>query len=231
MNKTYVSLYSTLFLSMIETSSKNCLNIYQKLDLTLNDKLWFLNAVSIMLCKDGTLTKEMGDNIHNLYNKLLDDHKSKRVKIIENYNCFKELVNKTKLDGKYKLLFEDIAQREFGIYSKNLIPFYETAINDFYILHYDKFMDDIAFDFEVINYLVHPFMELDNNICADERFLKSLKYIVNLNHNYVDCEMYFKIKATLAYRETLIDNGFIKNIKIKNEHKKIVKRLGSKYDK
>lgn len=230
MEKATVSLYSTLFLSMVETSSKNCLMMYQKLDLDLDDKLWFLNVVAVMVCKDHTLTKEMSDNFHFLYNRLLDDYEDERVKIIENYNAFKGLANKTKLDTKYKLLFEDIGQREFGVYNKNQLIFYENVVNNFYIFHYNEFMDNIAFDVEVINYLLHPFSELDNDICADERFIKSLKYIVNLNSDYLDFEMYLKIKTTLLYRETLVDNGFIKNIKMKNEHKKIVKRLGKKYE-
>lgn len=230
MKKIDVSLYSTLFLSMVETNSKNCLEMYHKLDLSLDDKLWFLNAVAVMVSKDHTLTKEMSDNFHSLYNKLLDDYKDERVKIVGNYNAFKGLANKTKLDTKYKLLFEDIGQREYGVYSRNQLIFYENIINDYYILHYDDFMDDIAFDVEVINYLVHPFSELDNDICADERFIKSLKYIVNLNSEYIDYEMYLKIKTTLSYRETLINKGFIGNIKMKNEHKKIVKRLGKKYE-
>lgn len=231
MSNTNAYLYATLFMSMLETDSKNCLEIYKELDLSFNNKLTFLEGTAITIINGATITKNISDNIHLLYNKLIDDYKKDRVAIIESYNKVKGLLNNTTLDDHNKLICEDIAQREFGIYDKRISILYQDAINDFYLLNYAQFMDDIAFDFKVINYLVHPFMEIDNDICADERFLKSLKYIVNLNHDNLDYEMYMKIKVILEYRETLINNGFIGNIKMKNEHKKIVKRLGSKYDK
>ena len=66
----------------------------------------------------------------------------------------------------------------------------------------------IAFDYHVINYLVHPDACLDNNICKDERFIKSLSYIVNLNYKYLDYVSYVKIKNNENFGENIISIVF-----------------------
>ena len=230
MGTTNSYLYATLFLSMLETNVQNCLDIYSKLDLGIEDKLIFLTGTASSIIADGMMTKEISDKVHILYNKLLTEYPSQKFSIVEHYNKIKGLLNICTLDTSNRLIYEDICQREFSIYDARLYSLYADNAKNFYTLHYHELMDDIAFDYNVINYLTHTFVDLDNEICKDKKFIKSLKYIVNLASDNLDYESYIKIKMTLEYRETLLNSGFIDNIKTKNEHKKIMKKMRGKYD-
>lgn len=230
MNKSYLSLYYILFMSMLETNVENCLNIYNNLDLPCAEIKKLLEGIALIVGTDGRMTKEMSDKVHFLYDRLLCDYPKEKISTVESYNRVKEVFNNNKLDNKYELMYEGIMQREFGIYNPKLFCFYMEDAKNFYIFHYDELMQDIAFDYHVINYLTHPFMTIDNDICFDSRFIKSLKYIVNLSNNMLDEELCLKIKMTLKYIESANSYGFISKVKMQHEHKKIIKRMDN-YDK
>ena len=225
MNKSYLSLYSILFMSMLETDSNNSFNMYINLDLSCEEKRKLLEGTALVLGKNCQITKEMADKVHFLYDRLLCDYPNQKVKTVESYNRVKGVFNQNKLDNKYQLIYEEIIQREFGIYNENLFCFYIEAAKDFYIFHHEELMQDIAFDYHVINYLTHPFMELDNKICFDKRFIKSLRYIVNLDYENLDYELYLKIKMTLKYIGIAKPYNFTEKIKFHREAKKILKRM------
>lgn len=226
-----VCLYSTLFGDMLKTSKENAMGIYKKLKLSMTDFTGLLEITIHALNSGNYITNNIKERLHLLYNQILDDYPESRTLIIESYNRTKDILNTCKTD-KYELfIYDDILRRELGIFHNDPLRLYDNKQNNFYADHYDELMDDIAFDYYVINYLLDSNAVLDNEMCKDSRFLKSMRYVIWSIGDSIDNLTIIKVIQTLKYRETILDDNIFKKINIIGQQNKLIKRLGGLYGK
>ncbi len=218
-------LYSVLFGDMLKTSDDNALKMYNKIDLDALKTLGYFETVISSLAKCNYLSQKFVDKIHLLYAEIIKKHPDYKNRIIESYNDMKSIINTCHIDGYELYLYDDILRRELGIFHDDPFRIYDEKQNNFYALHYDELMDDIAFDYHIIMYLLDSNNTLDNEINLDPRFLKSIRYVIWSLGNEIDSLTKIKIIQTLKYRETMLEGFSLKKIGIIHEQKKLIRRL------
>lgn len=216
-------LYSILFGAMLKTSDKNAKEMYNKLDLNVLNTLGYLETVINSLAQSNYMSEKFINRVHLLYDEIIKKNPENRTRIIESYNDMKSVLNTCHVDGYELYLYDDILRREFGVFHDDPLRLYDDKQNTFYAFHYDELMDDIAFDYYTINYLLTNDSTLDNEINLDPRFLKSIRYVIWSLGNEIDSITKIKIIQTLKYRETML-KGF-KKISVINEQNKLIRRL------
>lgn len=189
------ALYNFVMLTMLKTNKDNCLSILNNLRKTdISFMLTLIENNVEALIYGNILTRKMVDNIHNIYYYLLDNDKENRIEIVNSYNALKTKLNSACYDENERMIFEDIRIKEFGVI--NLIGFLTslTKSKEFYNTNYKQLMDNIAFDYEVIAYLINKDIEEDDAIIYDPRVSKCIRYI---------CVVYPDFLEDLEFREKI----------------------------
>lgn len=171
-------LHELLILSMLKTDKKNCLKILNNLkNNEIEILLSYIENTVLALVQDNSLTRNMVDNIHEVYDYLLTNNSEFKTLIVESYNMIKGKLNCATYDGMENMLFEDIMVREYGAFSYIYILLNKDKFDDFYAYHYQELMEDIAFDYDVIAYLTNEKLNNKDSIVYDLKFSKSIRYL------------------------------------------------------
>lgn len=217
-----IALYNLIILTMFKTDKNNCLSILNNLKKT--DVSFLLTLIEnniVAVIHGATLTRNMAENIHNIYYCLMDNYKENRVEIVNSYNMMKSNLNKASYDEHEHIIFEDIRLREFGV--TGILDFFLSLkkCDEFYNQNYKEIMNNIAFDYDTIAYLINKSVEDNDSILYDPRFNKSIRCICILYPELLD-DIEFKEKV-----ETILKLGKT-NKQIKKECQKtlrIIKKL------
>ena len=214
--------YSIIIFDMLKTDPDSVIKIYNEIKEKPINIIDTLQETVLILCKSNLITENMVKNIDILLTELVKDFPVIKNYIIFRVNRIKAFAMETKFDQNEVLMLDDIYKRYFGIDNALIELIYNKKVVDFCVNDYYKVMSDIAFDVEVIKYLLNDEYDV-SNLIYNEQFINSIRYIYMIKRDlFEDENIRNKIRQILLINRENLDKN---NKGLVNANKKMLKSI------